>query len=331
MKYHKLKVLSNKKVEDGVEVPVSGASFLFHEDKIITYHIEMDELPTAEELPPEDPLKEILKEQEKKKLQDEQEFLQKFQIRAGLHLFHQDDGLSPLPVVEEKFYETVTSRNMRKLFNNFFTKSSHIQEKYKKNKRAYLLHSEPGMGKSAMIRHFCRELLQVDGTAVIQAGGDVDFQKLTNIFLKPYAEDVKRIVLIIEDFGKRDYANNVSIFNPSCLNFLDGVAGLFRVPTLILCTTNFIKELGPQLTNRPGRFSKLIQVLPPSDDEVFALIQELSGIQLTAQQQAAFRGLQMSPDHVLEALVRHELEEIPLEQAAQEVLQERAGLTNWQK
>ena len=329
MKYHKLKILSNKKVEDGVEVPVSGASFLFHEDKIITYHIELGDLPSAEELPPEDPLQEILKEQEKKKLQEDQEFIQKFQIRCGQYLFDQEQGLSSLPVVDERFYETSTSRNMRILFNNFFSKSIQIQEKYKKSKRAYLLHSEPGMGKSAMIRHFCRELLQVDGTAVIQASGDVDFQKLTTVFLKPYEEGVQRIILIIEDFGKRDYANNVSIFNPSCLNFLDGVAGLFRVPTLILCTTNFIKELGPQLTNRPGRFSKLIQVLPPSDDEVFALIQELSGIQLTAPQKRAFQGLQMSPDHVLEALVRHELEGIPLEQAAQEVLQERIGLTNW--
>ena len=28
---------------------------------------------------------------------------------------------------------------------------------------------------------------------------------------------------------------------------------------MILCTTNYAKELGPQLTNRPGRFNKIIE------------------------------------------------------------------------
>jgi hypothetical protein len=327
MKYHKLKILSSKPIADGLELPVTGSSFLFHEDKVITYHVEADELP--KELPPEDPMAEFLKEQEKKKRQEEFEFAEKFQIRPGQFLFDQEQGLSALPIVDERFYETATSRNMAQLFKNFFDKSDVVLQKYKKNKRAYLLYSDPGMGKSALIRHFCKQALQQDGTAVLQVGGEVDFQKLTNMFLKPYAEGVKRIVLVIEDFGKRDFANNTSIYNPSCLNFLDGVAGLFRVPTLIICTTNFIKQLGPQLTNRPGRFSKLIQVLPPSDDEVFELVKQLAGVRLTAKQKQSLKGKQLTPDHILEVLVRHELEEIPLEQAVQEVLQEREGLTQW--
>jgi SpoVK/Ycf46/Vps4 family AAA+-type ATPase len=235
----------------------------------------------------------------------------------------------PLPSVEENFYETKTSQKMSVLFKNFFDKSDEINKKFKKNKRAYLLYSDPGMGKSALIRHFCKKSLEIDGTAIIHTSGEVDFNKITNIFLKPYAKDVTRIILVIEDFGKRDYGSNSSIVNPSCLNFLDGVAGLFRVPTLILCTTNFIKELGPQLTNRPGRFSKLIRVLPPSDDDVFSLIEGVSGLTLTDKQKAAFRGLKMSPDHIIEALVRYELEDVSLESAAQEVLQERVGLTQW--
>lgn len=327
MKYHKLKILSSKRVEDGIEVPVAGTSFLFHEDKIITYHIESDELPI--ELPPEDPLADILKEQEKKKLQEEIEFSQKFQIRVGQFLYDQEQGLSPMPVVDERFFETETSRTMSKLFSNFFAKSSDILGKYKKNKRAYLLYSDPGMGKSALIRHFCKQALQQEGTAVLQVGGDVDFQKMTTVFMKPYGEGVKRIVLVIEDFGKRDFANNTSIYNPSCLNFLDGVAGLFRVPTLILCTTNFIKQLGPQLTNRPGRFNRLIKVSPPSDDEVFSLIKELSGIELSAEQKKVLSGKEMTPDHVIEALLRHEFEETSLEEAVNSVLSERDGLTTW--
>ena len=327
MKYHKLRILSTAKVENGVELPVTGSSFLFHEDKVITYAIEMDELPPEPTLP--DPLQEFLKEQEKKKMQEEYEFAEKFQIRAGQYLYDQEQGLSALPIVEEKFYETHTSKYLGTLFENFFAKSESVLNKFKKNKRAYLLYSDPGMGKSALIRRFCKKASEAEGTAIIQAGGDVDFQKLTTMFLKSYAGDVKRIILVIEDFGKRDFANNTSIYNPSCLNFLDGVAGLFRVPTLILCTTNFIKQLGPQLTNRPGRFNKLIKVLPPSDEEVFSLIKELSGIDMTEEQKGAFRGKEMTPDHIIEALLRHELENMTLEEAAAEVLNEREGLTSW--
>lgn len=218
---------------------------------------------------------------------------------------------------------------MGKLFKNFFKKSKIISEKFKKNKRAYLLHSDPGMGKSALIRHFCRESLKNTGTSIIQVSGEIDFQKLTVIFLEKYAEDVERIILIIEDFGRRDYANNSSIYNPSCLNFLDGLSGLFRVPTLIICTTNFIEHLGPQLTNRPGRFNKIIKVVPPKDEEVFALIENISGIQLNNEQKLAFSGKSMTPDHIIEALIRHEIEETSLESCAKEVMQEREGLTTW--
>jgi uncharacterized protein (UPF0218 family) len=327
MEFNKIKILYKKEIKDGDEIPLAGKQFLLTNSEILVYDIERDGLSVNSES--EDPLLQVLQEQARKELEQQQEFLYKFQIRTGQHLFDAENGMIVLPVVDEAFFETSTSKKMEVLFKNFFDKSHYINEKYKKNKRAYLLYSEPGMGKSALIKHFCKKALKEAGTAVVHASGEVDFQKITNIFLKPYAEDVKKIVLVIEDFGKKDYGSNTNVFNPSCLNFLDGVSGLFRVPTLILCTTNFIKELGPQLTNRPGRFSKLIQVLPPSDDEVFALIEGISDVQLTDKQKSAFRGLKMSPDHIVEALVRHELEGVSLELAAQEVMQERSGLTQW--
>ncbi|MFZ9891085.1 MAG: AAA family ATPase [Ilumatobacteraceae bacterium] len=327
MKYHKLKVLSTSKVEEGLELPVTGTNFSFQQDQIITYAIDYGELEETAPVPNE--LEQFLKDQEKKKREQDYEFKEKFQIRCGVNFFDSETGLRAIPLETEKFYETSTSRFMLKLFDNFFQKCDTIAQKFKRNKRAYLLHSEPGMGKSAMIRHFCRQYLEHEGTAILQVGGEVDFQKLTTIFLQGYAEDVKRIVLIIEDFGRRDYANNTSIYNPSCLNFLDGVAGLFRVPTLILCTTNFIDHLGPQLTNRPGRFNRIIRVQPPSDDEVFELVEGVAGIKLTDDQKAAFAGKGMTPDHAIEALLRHEIEEIELAQAAEEVMKEREGLTTW--
>jgi hypothetical protein len=330
MEYHKLKILTNTEVKEGMELPVSGTNFSIQDGRIVTYAIDYGELKEEVEVP--DELEEFLKEQQKKKREEEHEFKEKFQIRCGVSFFDDEKGMRPIPLAEdEKFFPTATSEFMFTLFDNFFSKSDMLAEKFKRNKRAYLLHSDPGMGKSAMIRQFCRKYLKHEGTAIVQVGGDVDFQKLTTIFLDSYQEGVKRIVLIIEDFGRRDYANNTSIYNPSCLNFLDGVAGLFRVPTLILCTTNFIDHLGPQLTNRPGRFNRIIRVQPPSDEEVFELVEGMAEVKLTEEQKEAFAGKGMTPDHAVEALLRHEIEEISLEQAAEEVVKEREGLTSWKQ
>lgn len=328
MKHHKLKILNISNVQNGLELPVTGSNFSFQGDKIVTYVVDYGEVEQEKPVPSE--LEQFLKEQEKKRKEQEYEFKDKFQIRCGAHLYDSELGLRPIVLNEdEKFFPTATSNFMLSLFNNFFVKSNMISEKFKRNKRAYLLHSDPGMGKSAMIRHFCRKYLNHEGTAIIQVNGEVDFQKLTTIFLEEYAQGVQRIILVIEDFGRRDYTNNSSIYNPSCLNFLDGVAGLFRVPTLILCTTNFIQQLGPQLTNRPGRFNRIVRVQPPSDEEVFELVEGMAELKLTNEQKQAFSGRGMTPDHAIEALLRHEIEGISLEQAADEVIKEREGLTAW--
>jgi len=328
MKLQKLVIKEIADITPTMEIDISE-NFIIQDNKIITYKIE-SKLLTEETIDSEnDKEKQKLEEAKRKKEEALEEFKEKHQIRCGSHYLHSEHGMLALPKSQEKFFETNTSKYLKKLFANFFEKSAILEDKFKKSKRAYLLYSEPGMGKSALIRNFSEFALQTEGTAVVSVDGDINFNMLTHIFLKPYAEDVKRIILVIEDFGKKDSVQNSTVFNPSCLNFLDGVAGLFRVPTMILCTTNFAKQLGPQLTNRPGRFNKLIKVLPPTDEEVFELVEGVGQLKMTESQKDAFRGKGMTPDHVIEAIIRHELEEISLQQSVHEVLYEREGMTQW--
>lgn len=328
MRLQKLVVKDVAELKPNAEIDISG-QFIIQDNKIITYDIQSKFITEETINAQDDKEKQKLEEAKRKKEEAFEEFKEKYQIRCGSHYFHSEHGMIALPKSQEKFFETNTSKYLKKLFANFFEKSQILEDKFKKSKRAYLLYSEPGMGKSALIRNFTEFTLQTEGTAVICADGDINFNTLTHIFLKPYANDVKRIILVIEDFGKKDSVQNSTVFNPSCLNFLDGVAGLFRVPTMILCTTNFAKQLGPQLTNRPGRFNKLIKVLPPTDEEVFELVEGIGQIKMTESQKDAFRGKGMTPDHVIEAIIRHELEEISLQQSVHEVLYEREGMTQW--
>lgn len=330
MEFEKLKIVEVAKLKKGADIllPFGGAGFSFVDGKIVSYQIEKTKVQNKDNIPED--LRSILKKREDSRLEAEEEFREKFQIRPGKFFYEDENGMIAMPEVSEKFFETKTSTYVKGLFENFFNKSELVAEKFKRYKRAYLLYSDPGMGKSALLRNFCNYAATSPGTAIVQTHGDINFGKITNIFLKPYHSDVKRIVLIIEDFGKRDYISNTNVLNPTCLNFLDGFVGLFRVPTLILCTTNFIRQLGPQLTNRPGRFNKLIKVLPPSEDEIFELIRLLSGTEVPEEKRIAFRGLPLSPDHVIEALLRQELEGISIEKAAYDVIKEREGLTSWE-
>ena len=324
MRIAKLKIKQVKKLEENLEL--EAPHWTIREGKLITYDVEYKDISEQEIDTATETEKRIIEEANKKKEEDWIDFVRKNQIRAGSHKFDSSEGMVKIPESKEVFFDTSASLYLKKLFVNFFDKAGLLQNKFKRNKRAYLLHSAPGMGKSALIREFCRHALRKDGTAVIVVDGEVNFAVLSNIFLKPYAEDVNRIILIIEDFGRKDSSAAGTIYNPACLNFLDGTSGLFRVPTMILCTTNYAKELGPQLTNRPGRFNKIIEVLPPSDDEIFQLVEGIGEIKLSESEKQVFRGKNLSPDHVIEAIIRHEMEEVTLEHSVAQIIREREGL-----
>lgn len=322
---NKLKIKHVRPITENLEIDASN--WLISDNKIISYEIESKEIDekkieSNDNLTPEE---QIVLDIKLKNEEDRLRFLDKNQIRTGHHKLT-DDGMIPIPESNDIFFDTQTSIYLKKLFFNFFQKSDLLKEKFKRNKRAYLLYSDPGMGKSALIRNFCKHISEQAGTAILVVDGEVNFTFLTKIFLTEYASDVKRIVLIIEDFGKKDSSSNSYYYNPTCLNFLDGITGIYRIPTMILCTTNFIKELGPHLTNRPGRFNRLVHVLPPSDDEVFLLVEGMAQMKLTENQKESFRGKNLSPDHVIEAIIRHELEEITLNDAVNEIISERSGI-----
>ena len=332
-------VLEIKEVKDlasktEMEIEV-GDSFQIQNDKLIIYKIKNIEKQVKTEL--ENQLTGEVSEQEKEEKEEEKtqrreqkDFAKKWQIRTGAHLLHSTEGMMSYNLKDENYFETTTAKKIIRYFNLFYNKLDVIQ-KYKRSKRSYLLHSDPGMGKSALLRHLSKQALQNPGVAVITTSGDVDFNMLTQIFLRPYHSDVKMILLFIEDMGRRDFTNNTNYYNGGCLNFLDGQESLFRVPTLIIATTNFAKELGPQFTNRPGRFNKVIKVNPPADDEVFELIEGFAKITLTDEQKQVLRNKDLTPDHCIEIILRSEIEDISISEAVEEIKKEREGIINFDK
>jgi len=285
-------------------------------------------VPRTKEEELEESLRMLEKSEQDEEYKELREFQKKWQVKPGQWLLDNEKGLLALEQEDELYFETRTSKKLLELLRGF-EKNHKKMLKYGKMKRSYLLHSEPGMGKSALIRYFCREALKIEGTSIIKIGGDLDFKTLQHIFLMNYNPTTQYIILVIEDFGKKDWNHNQNIYNPSCLNFLDGNVQLFRVPTLIITTTNFAKELGNQLTSRPGRFNKIIKVEPPTDEEVFELAESYLGRSLEEHEKIAFTGKRLTPDYCLEAIIRSDVEDIKIEVAIEDIFKERQGIVDW--
>ena len=257
------------------------------------------------------------------------EFVEKWQLRPGSFWLHPSEGLKQKTYAKETYFETETSKKISKIFQSFVD-NVEISRHFKKLKRSYLIHSEPGYGKSALIRHFCRQIQDYPGLCIIHTDGTIDFGILTHMFNAEYHEDLRMVVLIIEDMGTKDHARNLNMYNSSCLNFLDGHPGLFRVPTMIFATTNYAKELGAQFTNRPGRFNRIIKCDLPSDEEVFSLVERYIGCPLSCEEKEAFAGKNLTPDHCVEAVLRSKIEGMTMSEAVAEILSEREGMMRWE-
>lgn len=261
------------------------------------------------------------------------EFAKKWQIRPGFWGMDEEKGLTQMiqkGSESEIYFDTATSIRIKGYFDRFL-KRRDLMEKYKRFKRAYLLHSPPGVGKSALIRNFCHSIPKEKRReiAVIRMSGQIPWRHLTWMFRMPYRTSVKAIILIIEDLGMKQHeGGQQNVYESVLLNFLDGDADLFRVPTMILVTTNFPRDLGPALTDRPGRFNQIIAVEPPTDEETFMLIEKIGDMKLTDEQKNIFRGNRLNPDHIIEILMRSELEEMSLRESFESVLLEREGIVN---
>ena len=257
--------------------------------------------------------------------EDLMDFAKKWQIRPGNWGFDAERGLIEITQKAEVYYDTPTSVELKARFQRFWN-SKETMEKYQRMKRSYLLYSEPGVGKSALIRDFCRSIEGKDSVCILKCTGDINFSHLKWMFRMPYRCDVKAIILVIEDMGIQDYLSQHWTPDSHCLNFLDGDSDLFRVPTMLLVTTNHPNNLGPALLNRPGRFSEIIQVQRPSDDEIFSLVERMGQRELTEHEKAVLRGKQMTPDHCIEVLIRAEIDGLTLEESVNRVIMEREGV-----
>ncbi len=257
---------------------------------------------------------------------------QKYTIKPGVYTVNRGPmglRLDTTELREDNLLTTVINTKTIKNEADTFYKKLHVYDTLKlQKKRAILLFSDPGLGKSSAIRQTVRELIAQDpGTvAVIWPTSDVraeDFSKFLS-FSIDYEENCTNLLLIMEDIGgNEEEGGRHREVNSGLLNMLDGVNVVFKLPTFMIATTNYPANLLGALSDRPGRFDQMIELMPPAKDEQIRLLEFIAKRSLTTEEKEAMdiKGAEkLSIAHLNEIVIRSMLHDKTYEQVVKELI-----------
>lgn len=225
---------------------------------------------------------------------------------------------TPQPVLEE----SVGTKEITDKINTFFSKID-VYRKYKLDpKRALLLYGPPGTGKSLTISKICEDYSRDASTAVLLWPSDKFEARDVKAFLKSFnyqEHNVSKFILVIEDLGGVENADGGRRYSESSLlSMLDNVEQTFKIPTMILATTNYPEKFLENLTDRPQRFDDVIEVCPPSGEFRSKFIEFFSQGEASDSAKEKIKDKKydgFSVAHVKEVVIRSAIYDITLEEA----------------
>jgi len=214
----------------------------------------------------------------------------------------------------------------------FFNRLDVYTELNQPKKRGIILYGQPGCGKSMAIIQAAKDLKAKDpGTVVINwPTAEIDASKVFKFFTNysEYDPTCTKLILIVEDLGggsHETYTRRDEV-SSSLLNLLDGINSVFKLPTLILSTTNVPENLMKNLSDRPGRFDKMIEVSPPKYDERIALTEFIAKRFLTDSEKESLNdsinkgAKNFSIAHLQEIVIRSRLHDISIDAVVKELI-----------
>jgi hypothetical protein len=258
----------------------------------------------------------------------------KYIIKKGcFSMVNTNVGMTLQPFELRKYNLLKTIDNTSKIFeekNKFFKRLDIYCQLKKEPKRAILLCSPPGVGKTAAIDEVCQSMLQEIGTTVIYWDTSaIGASDVSGFFLNQasFSDEVKKLILVIEDIegGTREESYGERGANSSLLNFLDGIGNPFKgVPTFIIATTNNPERSVGALIDRPGRFDKVIELKTPNTEECVLLLkfileqESLSDEDREAMVLAAKN--EFSIAHIQEVVVRSKLDDSSIKDVVKQLI-----------
>jgi ATP-dependent 26S proteasome regulatory subunit len=217
--------------------------------------------------------------------------------------------------------------------NKFFSKLDVYKELKRDPKRAVLLCSPPGVGKTAAITDVCQHFLKDKNTSVVTWDTSATRSSSINRFFLQYSQfhkKTERFIFVMEDIGGGTVEENHGPrgTDSSLLNLLDGIGNPFKgVPTFIIATTNNPEQSVGALIDRPGRFDKVIELKTPNEKECLDLLAFIAGKKLTEEDEDAARLAaknKFSIAHLQEVVVRSRLDDVSMLAVVEQLVAHKA-------
>lgn len=209
----------------------------------------------------------------------------------------------------------------------FFNKFDSYRKKNMLPIRKFLLYGPGGTGKSTCIIEAIDKYTKDNKTAVIVWHTDKFEASDVKDFFQTfkYENGIEKLIVVVEDIGgvEIDEVRRPSL--SSLLSLLDNKEQTFKIPTLVLATTNHPETLLGNLTNRPGRFSDKIEVGYPKSKERLALLKFFYPEELNDQTLKLISGSQtekFTPDHIKNIVENADLYGTTIEQAILDMIKE---------
>lgn len=223
--------------------------------------------------------------------------------------------------------EFVHTKDIEERINCFFSRL-HVYHKHgiEVPKRNVLLYGPPGSGKSTALIKIANKYNQDGKTVVVIYPTDkIDSYEVKNFIKRVSYVGAEKLILVVEDIGGVEIDQVKMRSDSSLLSLLDNQEKTFKIPTLVIATTNFPEIFLGNLTNRPGRFDDKIEVGYPDGEQRKKLL--LFFTQNTASEEALSlikekKTLEFSPAHIKEAVIRSEIYDKPLHIVIEEMLKE---------
>lgn len=193
-------------------------------------------------------------------------------------------------------------------------------------KRGVLLYGPPGTGKTTVITKVANKYVKEGDTAILVWNTDKYEAHEVKRFIKNLEYDnVKKLILIVEDVGGVEI-DEVKIRSDSALlSLLDNQEKTFKIPILILATTNFPEVFMGNLTNRPNRFDDKIKLGFPNSEARKKLLKFFTNnkadeecIKLIESDKSK----EFSPAHIREVVIRSAIYSQPMAKVIKDIQKE---------
>lgn len=199
-------------------------------------------------------------------VENEDTKIEPYKVKPGIWAIQKTmQGLKLVPTsfTEDEILESfVQTKETTDKIDCFFNRL-HV---YKKRKieipiRRALLYGPAGTGKSTIISLAARKYAKEGNTAIILWHTDKFESHIVKDFIKVFEyEGVDKLILVVEDIGGVEAKEVSRHSDSSLLSLLDNQEKTFKIPTMIIATTNHPETFLGSLTNRPGRFADKIEV-----------------------------------------------------------------------